>query len=161
MKQLFWLRKGKIAGRSGPNKDPWNLNEIKSAGFSAILSVNDGEGVHESSVIQSGLNYANISMSPNAPVRDGDLEHCLKNLPLAIKFIESNLINGAVLVHCRSGKDRTGLVLSAYLIASEGLSVELAMNTVFKVRPIAFSAEGWIEFGKQVLSKYISNEKGA
>ena len=154
MKNIFWLREGKIAGRTGPDENPWDLEEIKSAGFSAILSVNNGEGVHETLISKVGLSYASIPMSPNAPVKEGDLDHCLKNLPRAVDFIKDNTKTGAVLVHCRSGKDRTGLVLSAYLMTSENLSVEDAMSNVFKVRPIAFSAEGWVDFGKQVLSRY-------
>ena len=143
-----------MAGRTGPNKDPWNLSEIKSLGFSAILSVNFGEEVDEALVKSSGLNYANIPMSPNAPVKSGDMEFCLSNLPKAVSFIEEHVKSGSVLVHCHSGKDRTGMVMSAYLMASENLSVKEAMQNIFDVRPIAFSAEGWIEFGEQVLSEY-------
>lgn len=41
MQHLFWLVEGKIAGRSGPNKDPWDLAELKAAGIRAVLSVNE------------------------------------------------------------------------------------------------------------------------
>jgi protein-tyrosine phosphatase len=61
---------------------------------------------------------------------------------------------GAVLVHCRSGKDRTGLVMAAYLVAAENQSVEQAMDEVFAVRPIAFSAPGWREFAVEVLQAF-------
>ncbi len=160
MKKVFWLRDGLLAGRSGPNLDPWDLTDFQKAGFSAILSVNDGEMVHETLVQSLGLNYANIPMSPNAPVRPGDKEYCLENIPKAIGFITDNLKNGPVMVHCRSGKDRTGLVLAASLIAIEGLDENTAMEEVLKVRDIAFSAEGWVEFGKEVLEAfYLQNKK--
>ena len=29
MKQVFWLIEGQLAGRSGPNKDAWDLAELK------------------------------------------------------------------------------------------------------------------------------------
>ncbi len=154
MNKVFWLRKGKIAGRTGPNKDPWQIEDFKENGFSAILSVNDGEMVHQSLIESLDIAYANISMSPNAPIKPGDKEHCLANLPKAISFLKDNLPNGAVLIHCRSGKDRTGLVMAAYLINQEGLTAKQAMDEVFKVRPIAFSSEGWIEFAMQVLNEY-------
>lgn len=64
------------------------------------------------------------------------------------------MLNGPVLVHCRSGKDRTGMVLAAYLIEIEGYGVKRAMEEVLAVRPIAFSAEGWMEFGLEVLGLY-------
>jgi protein-tyrosine phosphatase len=159
LEHIFWLRKGKIAGRSGPNFDNWDLNEIGASGFAAILSVNNGEAVHESMLSKTGMAYSNIPMSSNAPVRDGDKERCLENLPKAMAFIRENMIDGPVLIHCRSGKDRTGLVLAAYLIEFEGCSEKEAMEKVIAVRPIAFSAEGWMEFGLEVLSLYKTHSK--
>ncbi len=159
MKHVFWLRKNIIAGRSGPNSDMWDLNEIKAGGIAAILSVNHGDAVHESMLFNLGIAYSNIPMSSNAPVRDGDIELCLANLPKAMEFIRENLTNGPVLVHCRSGKDRTGMVLAAYLIEFEGCNEKEAMEKVTAVRPIAFSAEGWMEFGLEVLGLFKTDSR--
>ena len=159
MQKVFWLREGLLAGRSGPNLDPWDLSTFKVNGFSAILSVNDGEMVHESLIESLGLNYSNIPMSANAPVQPGDKEYCLKNLPKAMKFLGNNLKNGPVLIHCRSGKDRTGLVLAASLIAIEGLEIEISMREVLKVRGIAFSADGWVDFSRDVLEAFYLQNK--
>ena len=74
-------------------------------------------------------------------------------------FISNNLKNGPVLIHCRSGKDRTGMVLATYLIEFEGYGAKDAMDEVLEVRPIAFSAEGWMEFGLDVLSLYERRNK--
>ncbi len=152
MKHVFWLKQGVIAGRSGPNRDMWDLGAIESIGFSAILSVNDGEAVHETMISGVGMQYANIPMSSNAPPRNGDKQFCLENIPKAMEFIQMNLPSGPVLVHCRSGKDRTGMVLAAYLIYFEGYDVKQAMEKVLSDRQIAFSAEGWFEFAREVLS---------
>ena len=157
MEHVYWLRDGKVAGRSGPNHNPWDLEELKSNGFAAILSVNHGDDVHESLLHSLGIEYAAIPMSSNAPIREGDREFCLQNLPRAMSFIRENLPCGPVLVHCRSGKDRTGMVLAAYLIEFEGFGVREAMNQVLEVRPIAYSAEGWREFALEVLSHYESS----
>ncbi len=154
MQHIFWLEAGKIAGRSGPNTNAWDLDEIKAGGISAILSVNNGDAVHESLLASQGLAYANIPMSSNAPVREGDKEICLRNIPRAMDFIHENLANGPVLIHCRSGKDRTGMVMAAYLIEFEGYNASEAMDKVIEVRPIAFSAEGWMDFGLEVLNLY-------
>ncbi len=159
MNKVFWLKKGIIAGRTGPNADNWDLNEIKACGFSAILSVNDGEAVHETLISNLGMDYSNIPMSPNAPIRKGDKDFCLNNLPRAMAFIRKNLKTGPILIHCRSGKDRTGMVLAAYLIEFEECSAKQAMDIVLDVRPIAFSAEGWVDFGIDVLSTYESQNK--
>ena len=132
----------------------WDLNEVKANGIAAILSVNGGDAVHESMLSNLGIAYANIPMSSNAPARHGDKEFCLANLPRAMAFIRETMMNGPVLIHCRSGKDRTGMVLAAYLIAFEGYDVKNAMQEVIAVRPIAFSAEGWMEFALEVLNFY-------
>ena len=151
MKEVYWLRKDKIAGRSGPNLISWQLEELREAGFASILSVNHGEDCHTTLIKNLSFGYDCIPMSRNAPAQAGDLEHNLQKLPEALEFIEKNQGSGPVLIHCRSGKDRTGLVMAAYLMASEGLSPRIAMGEVLKVRPIAFSAEGWQDFGFHVL----------
>jgi len=154
MKHVYWLRIGQIAGRTGPNTHMWDPDELKSNGISAILSVNNGEAVHESLLASLGIAYANIPMSSNAPARKGDFEHCLENLPKAMRFIRENIPNGAVLIHCRSGKDRTGMVMAAFLIEFEGYHVVQAMDEVLAVRPIAFTAEGWKKFTRDVLGEF-------
>ena len=106
------------------------------------------------------MDYANIPMSANAPALTGDKEICLTHLPLAMDFIGAHLPLGPVLVHCHSGKDRTGMVLAAALIALEGLTAEAAMEEVYKVRPIAFSAAGWNDFGHSVLSAFATHYCG-
>jgi len=154
MEQVFWLRPGCIAGRSGPNLHHWDIGAFKARGFSAILSVNDGELVHHSDMDKADIAYANIPMSANAPVRPGDKALCLTNLPRALAFVAAQLPRGPVLIHCRSGKDRTGLVLAAQLITTERLSVDRAIAEVLAVRPIAFSAEGWLDFAREVLTDF-------
>ena len=161
MEQVFWLRKGKIAGRSGPNSVMWDLNEIKANGITAILSVNNGDAVHETMLSNLGITYSSIPMSSNAPAREGDKEYCLKNLPKAMDFIRRNIKKGPILIHCRSGKDRTGMVMAAYLIEFEGYDVQKSMKEVLAVRPIAFSAEGWKEFGLDVLNHYKTLSQGS
>ena len=132
----------------------WDLNEIKANGIAAILSVNGGDAVHETMLSNLEIAYANIPMSSNAPVRNGDEALCLANLPKAMQFIRENTMNGPVLIHCRSGKDRTGMVLAAYLIEFEGYDVKEAMDEVISVRSIAFSAEGWMQFALEVLKLF-------
>lgn len=154
MKHVFWLKEGKIAGRSGPDSNAWELHELKAAGFASILSVNNGDGVHETMLSRLEIAYANIPMSPNAPARNGDKELCIGNIPKAMNFIRKGLKDGPVLIHCRSGKDRTGMVMAAYLIEFEGYAPKEAMDKVISVRPIAFSADGWMKFGLDVLSSY-------
>jgi protein-tyrosine phosphatase len=98
------------------------------------------------------MGYRCIPLSGNAPPRDGDIAHCLEALPEAYDYVRGELERRrAVLVHCRSGKDRTGLFMCYFLIRESGLSVEGAIQAVRRVRPIALSAEGWEGLAAKVL----------
>lgn len=149
MEHIFWLEKDRVAGRSGPNKHPWSPAALDTFGIRSILSVNHGDECDVDSIDQVGLKYACIPMSRNAPPEPGDLEICLEALPRALTFIRQS--PAPVMIHCRSGKDRTGLVMAYYLMETHGLGVEEAMTRVREVRPIAFSAEGWWLFCQEVL----------
>ena len=153
MQHIFWLESGKLAGRTGPNNNPWVPDEFVKAGFSAIISVNDGELCHVDEIEQSGLAYVCIPMSGNAPPRPGDKDICLDNLPRALDFIKKHLASGKVLIHCRSGKDRTGLLMAYYMLDEHAMTVDQAMDRVWQVRPTAFTAEGWRDFCRSILDE--------
>ncbi len=153
MDQIFWLVPKLLAGRCGPDEQPWCLENLRQSGFGAVLSVNDGELCRSDDFAQQGLTYACILLSRNAPPCDGDLEYCLGVLPEALAFANENIRQHiAVLVHCSAGKDRTGLFMAYYLMQCEHCSIQQAMERVRAVRPVAFTADGWHEFACQVLS---------
>jgi protein-tyrosine phosphatase len=66
----------------------------------------------------------------------------------ALNQIESG---NSVLVHCRHGKDRTGLFMAYFLRQQLGLSTVDAIERVKTVRPIALTAEGWEDFAIELL----------
>lgn len=151
MQHLFWLVEDKIAGRSGPNKEAWDLKEIKSSGIGAVLSVNGGEACEPQAFIDADLKYACIPFSNNIPPKEDDLSLCVEQLPKALAFIrECESENIPVMIHCRSGKDRTGLIMAYYLMQN-GAAPLHAVSQVRAVRDIAFSAEGWDQFAFDVL----------
>ncbi len=159
MRHLFWLREGVIAGRSGPNRDGWSVNELAEGGIGAVLSVNDGELVHSNDLSAAGISYSCIPLSDSAPPRPDDLQICVGALPRALSFAVSSIEAGrSVLVHCSSGKDRTGMFLSYYLCAVEGLAPVRAIGEVRRVRPIALSAEGWEAFALAVLRELVGEK---
>ncbi|WP_255901842.1 protein-tyrosine phosphatase family protein [Vibrio campbellii] len=69
-----------------------------------------------------------------------------------LDFIEHHERNGVVVIHCKSGKDRTGLALAAYLMSTKKLSPKEAIDAVKQARNIAFTAPGWDKFALKVLS---------
>jgi protein-tyrosine phosphatase len=153
MQHMFWLAPGRLAGRSGPSKDPWDLSAIRTSGVGAILSVNDGEDCHAEDFRRAGLAYRCVPLTRNAPPEEGDAQHCLAALPKAFAFaLQVEQAGMATLVHCHSGKDRTGLFLSYYAMRKWGVTPAVAIARVKAVRPSALSAPGWEEFALEVLS---------
>ncbi len=152
MQHIFWMIQAKLAGRCGPDRQPWKLAELRSAGFSAVLSVNDGVLCHPEDFDQLGMAYACIALPPHVPPRSGDADHCMNALPRAYSFVLQQLTQGhKVLVHCSSGKDRTGLFLAYFLVRAFDLPAKVAINKVLEVRPTAYTAEGWLDFTLEVL----------
>ena len=143
---------GWLAGRAGPDREPWELLRLREAGIRAVLSVNDGLLCHAKDFAAAGMAYACIPLSANAPPRPGDEEICARALPQACSFVQSQLAQRRpTLVHCSSGKDRTGLFFCYFLMRHGGLALDEAIKAVRAVRPIALSAEGWEAFAARVL----------
>jgi protein-tyrosine phosphatase len=154
MRHVFWLIPDKLCGRPGPDLVPWDPQELKQGGIGAVLSVNAGLSVDPQHVLAAGLEYAMIPFPANAPPMPGDLEICLERLPQAFAFIERVTAAGkSVMIHCTSGKDRTGLLMSYFLMRTRGLGIDEAIREVRRVRPIALSAAGWDGFGRAILAR--------
>ena len=155
LKNVFWLIPGKLAGRTGPNVDPWEPTDLKQGGIDAVLSVNGGVLVDADALKACDITYACIPLSSNAPPIPGDLEICLDALPRAFAFVQENIEAGkAVMVHCRSGKDRTALLMSYYLMRRLSITADEAIAEVRRVRPIALSALGWDAFARELLGRF-------
>ncbi|MCG9698333.1 dual specificity protein phosphatase family protein [Shewanella sp. Isolate11] len=151
MKHLFWLVEGQVAGRCGPNKENWDIAELKQGGIGAVLSVNGGDMCEPEVFAQHGMRYACIPFSNNVPPVETDLAVCVEQLPKALDFIrQCEAEDIPVLIHCRSGKDRTGLLMAYYLM-SNGAAPLHAVSQVRAIRDIAFSADGWDQFTFDVL----------
>ncbi|HET7651299.1 MAG TPA: dual specificity protein phosphatase family protein [Gammaproteobacteria bacterium] len=153
MKHVFWLEPGRIAGRCGPNLEPWDPVELYAHGIGAVISLNNAERVYPDEFAALGMRYTHVPLSNAAPPRPGDLELNVRQLPVAFDWITSCLNDGlAVLMHCRSGKDRTGLLMAYYLARRFCCEPDEAVARVKAVRPIAFSSEGWGQFAIDMLS---------
>jgi|SRR5579859_4317522 len=152
MEKLFWALPDKLAGRPGPDRDPWDVDRLHGAGIRAVLSVNDGRLVHAEDFEARGMAYACIPFADNAPPRDGDADICRRALPRAYDFVQGQLkIGNPVLVHCSSGKDRTGLVLAYFFVRTSGCTPAAAIKRVRGVRPVALSATGWEDLAHSLL----------
>jgi protein-tyrosine phosphatase len=154
MRHVFWLIPGKLAGRPGPDREPWKVRDLKRGGISAVLSVNDGLGVNSRELQSQGIVYERIPFSDKAPPMPGDLEICVAALPRAYDFVNMAMESGrTVLAHCSAGKDRTGLLFAYFLMRETDATADEAIHQVRLIRPIAFSALGWEAFSREVLRR--------
>ncbi len=154
MKHVFWLIDKEICGRPGPNHQPWVPEAFSKAGIGAILSVNSAESVYEDELTPHGISHKCVPLAANAPPEPGELELCLERLPHAYQYARSHVEAGkAVMVHCRQGKDRTGLFMAYYLMKRDNLGADNAIARVKEARPIAMSAQGWNWFVPEVLRR--------
>lgn len=152
MNHLFWLVPGWLAGRPGPDEEPWELQELWHGGIRAVLSVNDGRRCDPAALAQVGIAYACYPLSDWVPPQPGDAEICLRALREGDTFVQAQRAQGRpVLVHCSGGNDRTGLFLSYYLVRHAHLSPQQAIQRVRAMRSTALSAEGWEEFAEEML----------
>lgn len=154
MDKLFWVIPGYLAGRPGPDDEPWHLASLRQAGIRAVLSVNDGRLCDPQEFAAVEMAYACYPLSDWVPPQPGDAEHCLAALPRGYDFVQMQLTQQhPVLIHCSGGNDRTGLFLSYFLVRAAGLSARQAIQQVQKVRPTALSADGWTGFAQQLLAR--------
>lgn len=154
MKDVFWLIPDRLAGRPGPNRAPWDLPAMRAAGIGAVLSVNDGLLCHPEDFAAADIHYACIPLSEHAPPQPGDEELCRQALPAAYDWVCAQLVDDRrTIVHCSSGKDRTGLYLAYHWMQHTGATPEAAIRAVMRVRPIALSAMGWDEHALAVLRR--------
>jgi protein-tyrosine phosphatase len=117
---LWWLIPGKLAGVRKPM--PEELTELQAAGIGAIVSVMDDP---------SNLDLYQQADIPHLwlPTKGGTAPS-REQLQKLQDFVDiQNAQGNAVVVHCTSGRRRTGTMLASYLICT-GLSYDDAMQTI-------------------------------
>lgn len=150
MEHIFWLIPNRLAGRSGPTSNPWSLDELRAAGFAAVINLSETEPDFPA-FAQAGVDVAWFPLPNSYPADLVAEEGCLRDLPKAHEFLRVRWDAGQpVLVHCAWGRDRTGLLLAYHLVQSQGLSPEAAIAAVKQVRPKALTALGWEEMAVRI-----------
>jgi protein-tyrosine phosphatase len=143
MRYVYWAIPELLAGRPGPDAFSWDLDELRDAGFGAVLSLHQG-ALSLASVSRQGFVHKLLAMPNSAPPLPEDARTCQRMLPEALAFIWKHTSRDVpIMVHCHSGKDRTGVVLVAYLAICLGVDIDAAITKLRTLKPSLLSAPGY------------------
>ena len=160
MNNIYWLLSGKLGGRRGPDQCPWDLGQFRQEGINSIISLSERMLNRSHEIVQFGIKHVCVPLPRNAPPLAGDADDIFLVLPMIGALVTDLLQEGKVLIHCSSGKDRTPLMLSYFLMKHQGLSPKQAMNQLIDTAPNAFTADGWHDMAFSILSRYMKNKTG-
>jgi protein-tyrosine phosphatase len=162
--ELYWLDghwKGKLALAARPRGGDWLEDDVanwKKAGVGAVLSLltpeeqNELELQNEAREVQGqGLRFSSF------PIPDLQVPRSEAKLAETLKNVIANLSAGKnVLIHCRQGIGRTGMIAACLLIQggmSPGAAVELVSAARGMTVPETLEQREWIERYAPVFTK--------
>ena len=98
------------------------ITSLKEHGVRTVIDLRDDRNPAERMwVEEAGMAYVNIGMNA-ARVEPAKIAKFLKEVDVAQK---------PIFVHCRRGRDRTGLEVAAYRIVEQGWPREAALNELY------------------------------
>ncbi len=143
-----WVIDGRLAA-SGALSSQEQVSWVARRDIGSILSLTEAAPPDE------WTKGTGIASTKHIPLPDHAVPS-IRVLNEAVAYIDNELKSGrVVLVHCLAGKGRTGCVLAAYLMKSEGITAERAMEAVRAKRPGSIEArqeKALREFGEQLRS---------
>ncbi|KAI3788394.1 hypothetical protein L2E82_01158 [Cichorium intybus] len=79
------------------------------------------------------------------PLRDMESENLLDYLEVCLDFIDESRKKGSVLVHCFAGVSRSAAIITAYLMRSERISLEDALESLRQSNESVCPNDGFLE----------------
>jgi protein-tyrosine phosphatase len=155
-KELYWLREswpGKLAMSARPRGGDWLKDDIakwREAGIDAVLSLLTADEERDLDLGDEGGEVGGQRMEFRSfPIPDRQVPRSEAELAEELERISRTLSNGKnVLVHCRQGIGRSGLV-AACLLVKKGMSPGAAVEAVSAARglPVPETTEqrDWID----------------
>lgn len=161
--QLYWVDGpwfGKLALGARPRGGDWLEDEMvawRRAGIDTVLSLLTPEEEQELDLKREaheakarGMKFASL------PISDRQVPNSESEVSAALDRVDADLAAGKnVVVHCRQGIGRTGLVAACLLVA-KGLTPEAAVRTLIAARgvpvPETVEQRDWIDHYAAVLA---------
>ena len=142
MEHVYWVIEGRLAGRPGPVRHPWNPAALYGGGIRVVVSLAEEEPVEDLS--KYGLEHHYSPFPPiflfSAGMRKAFIHEALPVWALVHEKMKAGL---PTLVHCHAGQDRTGLILGGYLVLYQGWMPDAAIEFLREKKPTALSAPGF------------------
>lgn len=139
MDRIYWITP-LLGGRCGPVRKPWNLSELYAAGIRSIISLDDKVNAEE--IAASPIDHVPLYLPDIALTTLQSKEQFVKAVPRFVEVAMSLTAPG--IVHCYAGNDRTGAMLSCYLI-HQGIPPDQAIARVRTLNPPAMTTLGYTE----------------
>lgn len=142
----WWVIPQRLAGSQKPTAA--ELSILREKGLSAIVSLLSDD---------SNLDLYKQHNIPHiwVPIQGGTAPS-LDQLHQVKSFVNTqNALSHAVVIHCSSGRRRTGTMLAALLI-QQGTSYEKALNTILSANPEVVLREAQINFLKKLSDRSVN-----
>jgi dual specificity phosphatase 12 len=136
-----------------------DLHSLKKNNIKYIFNISrDIPNYYE---IDNNFEYYNFQVDDSLLIKDIDL--MTQNLNILVNELDTRLRkkNGSILVHCYAGRQRSAILVAAYLVFKYNMTPEDACQYILTRRPEAFHYNTSINF-KDSLQKYyllINNDK--
>ncbi len=124
-----WIVRGRLLASRAPRGEP-EVRALAQEGVTHILSLVENRDEPDW-VREAGVEYLQSRMSEMGSPGPAEIRRALVQVLGALASAERN----CVLVHCRAGVGRAGVVAAAYLGVSAGLTPEEAIREVRERRP--------------------------
>ncbi|TFG70174.1 MAG: hypothetical protein E4H27_06305 [Anaerolineales bacterium] len=142
MEHVYWVWNDLLAGRSGPTRAPWNAQTLYAGGIRAVVSL--AQEVNVEDLTAYGILHYRGEFPPLSLFSEGMRKAFIYMALPVWRFIDTQVTAGKpTLVHCFAGQDRTGVILSGYLVTYQGLDPEKAIAQVRAVNPLVMREEGY------------------
>ncbi|MGC9398003.1 MAG: tyrosine-protein phosphatase [Anaerolineae bacterium] len=144
MEHVYWIIEGKLAGRPGPTRAPWDPEALYAGGIRAVASL--AAEVKVPPLEPYGFVHHRAHFPPLLLLSKGLQRAFIHECLPVWRFIRAQLeAERPTLVHCYAGNDRTGAVLAGYLVIYEALTPEAAIERLHRHNSHALQAMGYAD----------------
>ncbi|MGC9349144.1 MAG: tyrosine-protein phosphatase [Anaerolineae bacterium] len=142
MHEVYWVIPGLLAGRCGPDKVPWDPAQLYAGGIRVVVTAASEVPVED--LARFNLLHRRVRMTPLPWLWRRGQRRLVRQAHRILPFVHRKLEAGLpTLVHCHDGDDRTGVVLSGYLVTYLGMIPEQAVAQVRRANPRAMKMPGY------------------